>query len=60
MGIILNILYTEEEYENNNDDIIIDIQRDDIYDTTDYRDYCHIQFKETIPKNNGIDFLNMA
>lgn len=60
MGLILNILYNQEKYENNNNDIIIHIKEDDIYDTTDYRDYYHIHYEKTLLHDNGIDILNMA
>ena len=57
MGLILNILYSEEKYENNNDDYIIDIQQDNLHNTTDYRDYYHIHYEKTLLRDNGIIML---
>ena len=58
MGLILNILYSEEKYENNNDDYIIDIQQDNLHNTTDYRDYYHIYYEKTLLHDDGIEVLN--
>jgi len=67
MGLILNILYNQEKYENNNNDIIIDI-KDDVETNrnygicgdiqyTDYRDYRHIHYEKTLLRDNGIIML---
>jgi hypothetical protein len=60
MGIIYSLLNNQEKYENNNDDYIIDIQQDNLHNTTDYRDYWHIHFKETLLHDNGISILNVV
>ena len=57
MGIIYSLLNNQEKYENNNDDYIIDIQQDNLHNTTDYRDYYHIRHEKTLLHDYGIIML---
>ncbi len=59
MGIIYSLLNNQENYENNNDDYIIDI-KEVLHNTTDYRDYYHICYQKTLLHDYGVDILNIV